>query len=181
MAELTMVEAINRAMREEMDRDGDVCVLGEDVGVDGGIFRVTDGLLARFGEQRVIDTPLAESGIVGFSIGMAIAGLRPIAEMQFSGFSYMALHQLENHAARLRCRMERFHRYHGGVSALQITIQSNVPGTPPLYIPRYDFVDDVPPELGVLGPYILTTSRGVMTGRAAKKSGVGWDVLCNLW
>lgn len=127
MAELTMVEAINRAMREEMDRDGDVCVLGEDVGVDGGIFRVTDGLLARFGEQRVIDTPLAESGIVGFSIGMAIAGLRPIAEMQFSGFSYMAFHQLENHAARLRWRSRgRFAvpmvvrmPYGGGVRALE--------------------------------------------------------------
>jgi pyruvate dehydrogenase E1 component beta subunit len=104
VAELTMVEAINLALRQAMEKDDRVLVLGEDVGVDGGIFRVTDGLLERFGEERVIDTPLAESAIVGASIGMAAYGLRPVCELQFSGFSYMALHQLENHAGRLRWR-----------------------------------------------------------------------------
>lgn len=127
MAELTMVQAINLALRQEMDKDASVVLIGEDIGVDGGIFRVTDGLLDRFGEERVIDSPLAESGIVGFSIGMALSGLKPIPEMQFSGFSYFAFHQLENHAARLRWRSRgRYHvpmvvrmPYGGGVRALE--------------------------------------------------------------
>lgn len=99
-----MVEAINLALRQEMERDDTVVVLGEDVGVDGGIFRVTEGLLDTFGEGRVIDTPLAESAIVGSAIGMAVNGLKPIAEMQFSGFSYLAFNQIEAHAARMRWR-----------------------------------------------------------------------------
>jgi len=103
-AEKTYLQAISDGLRQEMRRDQRVFVLGEDVGVDGGIFRVTEGLLERFGEERVMDTPLAESGILGFSIGMAVAGLKPIAEMQFSGFSYLGFHQLESHAALLRWR-----------------------------------------------------------------------------
>jgi pyruvate dehydrogenase E1 component beta subunit len=110
-----------------MEKDDRVVVLGEDVGVDGGVFRVTEGLLERFGPQRVIDTPLAESAIAGVSIGMALYGLRPVCEMQFSGFSYFAFHQMESHAARLRGRsMGRFHvpmvlraPYGGGVRALE--------------------------------------------------------------
>jgi len=104
VSERTLVEALNLALRQEMERDDSVVLIGEDVGVDGGIFRVTEGLLEKFGEERVMDSPLAESGIVGFSIGMALAGLRPVPEMQFSGFSYIAFHQLEGHAARLRWR-----------------------------------------------------------------------------
>ena len=104
MAELTMVEAINRALNEAMAADEAVVVLGQDVGVDGGVFRVTDGLLDRFGEERSVDTPLAESVIVGASIGMAVAGLKPVCEMQFSGFSYFSFAQVESHAARLRWR-----------------------------------------------------------------------------
>ena len=99
-----MVEALNLALEQEMERDDSVVVLGEDVGVDGGIFRVTEGLLDRFGEERVIDTPVAEAAIVGASVGMAAYGLRPVCEMQFSGFSYFAMHQIESHAARLRWR-----------------------------------------------------------------------------
>lgn len=106
MARLNMVQAIQLALREEMARDASVLVMGEDVGVDGGVFRVTDGLLAEFGEQRVLDTPLAEAGIVGTAIGMALGGLRPVAEMQFDGFSYLMLAQLEGHAARLRTRSQ---------------------------------------------------------------------------
>jgi len=102
MAKITMVEALNLALRQEMARDDSVIVLGEDVGVDGGVFRVTDGLIDTFGENRVLDTPLAESGIVGMSIGMAVYGLRPVCEIQFSGFSYENFHQIESHAARLR-------------------------------------------------------------------------------
>ncbi len=104
MAKLTMVEALNLALKQEMEKDDRVIVLGEDVGVDGGVFRVTDGLYNQFGAERVMDTPLAEAGIVGFSVGMAIAGLRPVAEMQFSGFSYLAMHQIESHTARMRWR-----------------------------------------------------------------------------
>ncbi len=127
MARMTMVQALNLALRQEMERDNSVVVLGEDVGRDGGVFRVTDGLLERFGEERVVDTPLAESGIAGTSIGMAIYGLKPVAEMQFSGFDYIAFHQLENHASRLRRRSQgRYHvplvvraPYGGGVRALE--------------------------------------------------------------
>jgi pyruvate dehydrogenase E1 component subunit beta len=124
---LTMVKAINLALHQEMERDDDVMVLGEDVGVDEGVFRVTEGLLKKFGEQRVIDTPLAEGAIVGMAIGMAIYGLRPVAEMQFSGFAFQAFHQIENHAARYRARTRgRYHiqmvirmPYGGGVRALE--------------------------------------------------------------
>jgi len=124
---LTMVQAINLALMQEMERDDDVLVLGEDIGVDGGVFRVTDGLLAKFGEQRVIDTPLAEGAIVGMAIGMAIYGLKPVPEIQFSGFSFQAFHQIENHAARYRARTRgRYHvqmvvrmPYGGGVRALE--------------------------------------------------------------
>ncbi|HET7315390.1 alpha-ketoacid dehydrogenase subunit beta [Salinisphaera sp.] len=104
MAELNMVDAINRALFEEMENDDNIIVLGEDVGVDGGVFRVTDGLLEKYGEKRVIDTPVAETGITGLCVGMAAGGLRPVPELQFSGFSYMGLHQLEMHAARFRWR-----------------------------------------------------------------------------
>jgi pyruvate dehydrogenase E1 component beta subunit len=101
---LTMVQAINLALAQEMARDPRVLVMGEDIGRDGGVFRVTDGLLERFGPDRVLDTPLAESAILGTAIGMALAGLRPIAEMQFSGFSYLMFPQLEGNASRLRAR-----------------------------------------------------------------------------
>lgn len=104
MPKRTMVEALNTALHQEMDQDDSVVVLGEDVGVDGGVFRVTDGLFDAFGEARVIDTPLAEASIVGAAIGMAIYGLKPVAEIQFSGFTYLAFQQLEAHAARMRWR-----------------------------------------------------------------------------
>jgi pyruvate dehydrogenase E1 component beta subunit len=127
MRKLTMVKAINLALHQEMERDDDVMVLGEDVGVDEGVFRVTEGLVKKFGEQRVIDTPLAEGAIVGMAIGMAIYGLKPIPEMQFSGFAFQAFHQIENHAARYRTRTRgRYHiqmvvrmPYGGGVRALE--------------------------------------------------------------
>jgi pyruvate dehydrogenase E1 component beta subunit len=127
MAKMTMVQALNLALQQEMEKDDRVIILGEDVGVDGGVFRVTDGLINRFGDQRVLDTPLAESAIVGMSIGMAVYGLKPVCEIQFSGFSYQNFHQIENHAARLRWRSRgRFSvsmvlrtPYGGGVRALE--------------------------------------------------------------
>lgn len=127
MAILTIADAINQALRQSMEADSRVMILGEDVGVDGGVFRITDGLLQKFGSDRVIDTPLAESGIVGTSIGLAMAGLRPVAEIQFDGFVYPAFDQLISHASRIRNRTRgklscplvvRF-PYSGGVRALE--------------------------------------------------------------
>ena len=102
--ELTLVEAVCDGLHTEMARDDSVVVLGEDVGKNGGVFRATEALYEEYGEGRVIDTPLAESGIVGTSIGLALSGIRPVAEMQFMGFSYPGFDQLVSHAARLRAR-----------------------------------------------------------------------------
>ena len=104
MAELTLVEAVNLALAHEMTRDRDVLLLGEDIGVNGGVFRATNGLIARFGRERVVDTPLAEGAIAGVAIGMAAMGLKPVAEIQFSGFIYPCIDQMINHASRLRHR-----------------------------------------------------------------------------
>jgi pyruvate dehydrogenase E1 component beta subunit len=101
---LTLVDAINEALYQEMEKDERVVVLGEDVGANGGVFRVTEGLHKRFGGERVIDTPLAESGIMGTAVGLAIAGMRPIPEIQFEGFLGPAYDQLVNHGARYRTR-----------------------------------------------------------------------------
>ncbi|HYA92728.1 MAG TPA: alpha-ketoacid dehydrogenase subunit beta [Thermodesulfobacteriota bacterium] len=104
MAKLNMVEGLNLALREEMERDGRVVLFGEDVGKEGGVFRVTDGLQEKFGPDRVIDTPLAELGIAAMALGMAVYGLRPIAEIQFEGFLYPCLDQINNHIGRMRNR-----------------------------------------------------------------------------
>jgi pyruvate dehydrogenase E1 component beta subunit len=104
MAKLNMVESINLALREEMEKDNQVIILGEDVGREGGVFRVTDGLQVKFGGDRVVDTPLAETGIVAVAFGMAIYGIRPIAEIQFEGFLYPCLDQINNHIGRIRNR-----------------------------------------------------------------------------
>ena len=133
MATLTMVEAINLALRQEMEKDPRVLLLGEDVGKNGGVFRVTQDLFDIFGEERVIDTPLSESAIVGAAIGMAIYGLRPVAEIQFEGFAYAAMEQLVNHAGRIRTRSRgRYHcpivvrlPYGGGIRAPEHHSDSN--------------------------------------------------------
>ncbi|MCH6551824.1 MAG: alpha-ketoacid dehydrogenase subunit beta [Planctomycetes bacterium] len=104
MANLTLVQAINLALIQEMENDDRVIVLGQDVGANGGVFRVTEGLHKRFGPERVVDTPLAESGIIGTAIGLAMAGLRPVPEIQFEGFLAPAFDQLSTHAARMRAR-----------------------------------------------------------------------------
>lgn len=114
MTEMTMVKSLNLALRQEMESDDSVLVLGEDVGEDGGIFRVTEGLHESFGPGRVIDTPLAESAIVGAALGMAVGGLKPVAEMQFMGFSYFAFHQVESHVSRYRWRTQ------GGMAASMV-------------------------------------------------------------
>ncbi|WP_419176627.1 alpha-ketoacid dehydrogenase subunit beta [Desulfosediminicola sp.] len=127
MAKMTMVQALNLALRQEMAKDDSVLILGQDVGPDGGVFRVTDTLIDDFGPERVIDTPLAEAAIAGMAIGMAVYGLKPVCEIQFSGFAYQNFHQIENHAARMRWRsqgrlnvpMVMRAPYGGGVRALE--------------------------------------------------------------
>jgi pyruvate dehydrogenase E1 component beta subunit len=127
MPEMNMVDAINLALHQEMEKNKDIVVLGEDVGREGGVFRVTAGLQKKYGEERVIDTPLSEAGIVGSAIGMAVYGLRPVAEIQFDGFVHPAFDQLISHASRLRTRTRgrftcplvvRF-PYGGGIRALE--------------------------------------------------------------
>ncbi len=127
MPQMTLVQAINDALKTEMRRDPTVIVMGEDVGVNGGVFRATEGLYQEFGPDRAIDTPLAESGIVGTAIGMAINGLKPVAEIQFDGFLPPAFDQIVSHAARIRWRSRgRYHvplvirvPYGGGIRALE--------------------------------------------------------------
>lgn len=133
MAEVTLVEAVNMALAQEMERNENVVVLGEDVGVNGGVFRATVGLSERFGEERVIDTPLAETLIGGIAIGMAAQGLIPVAEIQFMGFIYPTLDQMVNHASRLRnrtrgrlsCPMVLRAPFGGGIHAPEHHSESN--------------------------------------------------------
>src|ERR1700737_2731428 len=125
MAKITMLEAITRAHAWEMSHDASVVVLGEDVGMNGGVFRATAGLQEQFGKERVQDTPLAEGMIAGMSIGMATQGLRPVAEIQFMGFIYTAMDQIANHMARRRninrgrltCSVVRSMPHGGGIHA----------------------------------------------------------------
>lgn len=124
---MNIVEAVNAAIHDEMEADEDVLAYGEDVGEDGGVFRATQGLQEEFGEERCFSSPLAESGIAGTAIGMSIYGFRPVVEMQFSGFSYLAFHQIKEHAARFRIRSRGDYMvpmtvrapYGGGISALE--------------------------------------------------------------
>ncbi len=109
MAEVNLAQAVNGALDTALDSDERVVLLGEDIGRTGGVFRITDGLSEKYGEDRVFDTPVAESGIVGAAFGMAVAGLRPVAEIQFLGFSYPAYDQVINHVARIRNRTN--HRF----------------------------------------------------------------------
>ncbi|AIG76480.1 3-methyl-2-oxobutanoate dehydrogenase subunit beta [Amycolatopsis japonica] len=104
MSELSMAQALNAALRDAVKDDDRVLIFGEDVGPLGGVFRVTDGITADFGEERCFDTPLAESGIVGFAVGMAMGGFRPVVEMQFDAFAYPAFEQITSHVAKLRNR-----------------------------------------------------------------------------
>jgi len=132
MPKLNMVQAVNNALKEEMQRDNSVVILGEDVGRDGGVFRTTEGLYNDFGAERVIDTPLSESGIIGAAVGMAVYGLKPVAEIQFMGFIYSAIDQIFSHAARIRYRSRGRYTcplvvrtpYGGGVKALELHSES---------------------------------------------------------
>ena len=124
---MNIVEAVNQAIHDEMNADEDVIAYGEDVGEDGGVFRATEGLQDDFGEDRCFSSPLAESGIAGTAIGMSLYGFRPVIEMQFSGFSYLAFYQIKEHASRMRIRSRGDYNvpltvrapYGGGISALE--------------------------------------------------------------
>ncbi len=142
MALMNMVGAINRALDDALRDDDKVVLLGQDIGQDEGVFRVTADLLARYGDKRVLDTPLAEGAIVGGAVGLALYGLKPVSEMQFSGFAYQAYHQIEQHVARFRNRTRgRFGMsmvirmpYGGGIRAVEHhsesreTIYAHTPG-----------------------------------------------------
>lgn len=127
MPQLTMVQALNLALDQSMAADPDVLLLGEDIAVNGGVFRVTKGLLEKYGDKRVRDTPLAECGIIGTAVGMAICGLKPVAEIQFSGFTVQAFDQIEQNMARYRNRTRSRYKinmvmrcpYGGGIRAVE--------------------------------------------------------------
>lgn len=127
MALLTIVQAVNKALEQQMEKDPTVVVYGEDVGVEGGVFRATQGLQKKFGEERCFDTPISEAAIVGAGVGMAINGLKPVAEIQFDGFIFPAMSQIVTHVSRMRTRSRgrysvpmviRF-PYGGGIRALE--------------------------------------------------------------
>ncbi|HWI49582.1 MAG TPA: alpha-ketoacid dehydrogenase subunit beta [Rummeliibacillus sp.] len=128
MTEMTMVQAINQTIELALEKDPSVVLLGEDIGTNGGVFRVTDGLINKFGKDRIIDTPLAESAIIGTAFGMSINGLKPIAEIQFMGFIYEAMDQISSQVARIRSKSAgRFNAplvirspYGGGVRAPEL-------------------------------------------------------------
>src|SRR5688500_19034944 len=158
MPKLNLVEAINLALRQEMARDERVIVLGEDVGLNGGVFRVTEGLQKQFGEDRVVDTPLSESGIVGTSIGLAMAGLRPVPEIQFEGFLGPAYDQICTHAARMRTRTR-------GALTVPLTIRVPVGGgihAPEMHSDSPEAIYTHTPGLKVVMPSSPYDAKGLL-------------------
>ncbi len=158
MANLTLVQAINLALVQEMEKDDRVLILGEDVGLNGGVFRVTDGLFKRFGGDRIVDTPLAESGIIGTSIGLAMAGLRPIPEIQFEGFLGPAYDQICSHAARMRTRTR-------GAFTVPLTIRVPVGGgihAPELHSDSPEAIYAHQPGLKVVMPASPYDAKGLL-------------------
>jgi pyruvate dehydrogenase E1 component beta subunit len=158
MSELTVVEAIKDALHSEMERDPRVMVLGEDVGRCGGVFRATDGLLERFGAERVVDTPLAEGGIVGSSIGLALSGLVPVAEIQFLGFAHNAFNQIVDQLARIRYRS-------AGRFSAQVTLRMPYGGgvrTPELHSDAFEAHFTHTPGLKVVCPATPRDAKGLL-------------------
>ena len=158
MANLTLVQAINLALIQEMEEDDRIILLGEDVGKNGGVFRVTEGLWQRFGGNRVVDSPLAESGILGTSIGLAMAGLRPIPEIQFEGFLGPAYDQICTHAARMRTRTR-------GAYTVPLTIRVPVGGgihAPELHSDSPETIYTHTPGLKVVMPASPYDAKGLL-------------------
>ena len=158
MAEKTMIEAIRECMRQEMEADEKIMVIGEDVGKLGGVFRATDGLQDQFGKDRVVDMPLAEGVIIGSGIGLAISGLRPIIELQFLGFGHQAFHQIGQQVARLRFRSQGRH-------SLPLVIRSPFGGgvrTPELHSDAFEAYYTHTPGLKVVAPASAYDAKGLL-------------------
>ena len=158
MSEKTMIEALRECLGQEMEADKRVVVIGEDVGVLGGVFRATDGLQARFGKERVVDMPLAEGVIVGSGIGLAMSGLRPVIELQFLGFGHQAFHQIGQQVARLRYRSQGRH-------SLPLVIRSPFGGgvrTPELHSDAFEAFYTHTPGLKVVAPATAYDAKGLL-------------------
>ena len=158
MPEMNLVQAINSALAFEMERDDRVVILGEDVGLNGGVFRVTEGLQAKFGSDRVVDTPLAESGIMGSAIGLAMAGMRPVPEIQFEGFLGPAYDQLVHHAGRFRSRTR-------GAITIPMTVRVPVGGgihAPELHSDSPEAIYSHHPGIKVLMPSTPYDAKGML-------------------
>ncbi len=158
MANLFLVQAINQALLQEMEADPDVVLLGEDIGVNGGVFRATDGLHAKFGGDRVVDTPLAESGIIGAAVGLAMGGMKPVPEIQFEGFLGPAYDQIVTHAARFRTRTR-------GRLTIPMTIRVPVGGgihAPELHSDSPEAVYVHTPGLKVVMPSSAYDAKGLL-------------------
>src|SRR5690606_38682453 len=158
MATLNLVQAINLALTQEMEADDRVVILGGHVGLNGGVFRVTEGLQQRFGAQRVVDTPLAESGIMGSAIGLAMAGMRPVPELQLEGFLGPAYDQLVNHAGRFRTRPR-------GASTIPLTVRVPVGGgilAPELHSDSPEAIYAHHPGLKVVMPCTPYDAKGLL-------------------
>lgn len=158
MAKMTLLQAIKQALELEMEQDERVVILGEDIGENGGVFRVTDGLQKQFGKERVIDTPLAESAIIGTSVGMSLNEMRPIAEIQFLGFIYEAMDQLASQAARIRFKTA------GGYS-VPLVIRSPYGGgvrTPELHSDSLEALFSHTPGLKIVMPSNSYDAKGLL-------------------
>src|SRR5438094_508071 len=156
--QMTMIEALNQALTLELERDKRVVVFGQDIGVNGGVFRVTERLQQKFGEKRVFDTPLSESAIIGSAVGMSIYGLRPVAEIQFAGFLFLCMSQLVTQAARMRFRS-------AGAYTCPMVVRAPYGGgvrTPELHSDSLEGVFLQTPGLKVVIPSIPTVAKGLL-------------------
>ncbi len=156
--QMTMIEALNNALTLELERDERVVLLGQDIGVNGGVFRVTEHLQSKFGEKRVFDTPLSESAIIGSAVGMAVYGLRPVAEIQFAGFLFACMNQLVSQAARMRFRS-------GGVFTCPMVVRAPYGGgvrTPELHSDSLEGIFLQTPGLKVVIPSTPADAKGLL-------------------
>lgn len=161
--QMTMIEALNNALSLELERDKRTVLLGQDIGANGGVFRVTEHLQHRFGEQRVFDTPLSESAIIGSSVGMAVYGMRPIAEIQFAGFLYLCMSQLVTQAARMRFRS-------AGVYTCPLVVRAPYGGgvrTPELHSDSLEGIFMQTPGLKVVLPSTPYDAKGLLASAVA--------------
>ena len=161
--QMTVIEALNQGLALELERDDRVVLLGQDIGVNGGVFRVTEHLQSKFGEKRVFDTPLSESAIIGSSIGMAVYGLRPVAEIQFAGFLFVCMNQLVSQAARIRFRS-------GGAFTCPMVVRAPYGGgvrTPELHSDSLEGVFLQTPGLKVVIPSTPADAKGLLASAIA--------------